>query len=207
MTKELKEHLIRCESAMNAATQILGKHEFPNNQRNWNVIRFIAVLAQHQESVLLLVLHGNPGSASALVRPVIEGAFRALWINRAATDAEVKKFNQKDSIELSFEQIAKALDIAYGGGGMFESFKKRTWNPLNSFTHGGMHQIGRFSIEQTVAGQYSEEDLREITTVVTLIVLLAISLFLEKHGYMSSAIQIQSLIKPFDSGAEGQNGK
>lgn len=183
---------------MHTSTHILSKHSFPTDNRTLTVIGFISVLVQRQESILLLVIHSNPGSASALVRPVVEGAFRALWINHPATDAEVKKFNEEDKIGLTFGEIADALDTAYGGGGMFKSFKNRTWDPLNSFTHGGMHQMGRCFIKQEIANNYSEEDLREITTLVTVIVLLAISMFLEKYGHSSAVNQIQSLVQSFD---------
>lgn len=201
MTEELKKHLICCENAMHTATQILAGHEFPTDPRTLTVIGFISVLVEHQESVLLLITHGNAGSASALIRPVVEGGFRALWINRPATDAEVKRFNEKDAIDLKFADVAVALDNAYGGGGMFQSFKTRAWDPLNSFTHGGMHQIRRRFVKGELGNDYSEGDIREITSLVTLVVLLAISLFLEKYGHESSVSRIQCLLKSFDPGA------
>ncbi len=198
MTEDLKRHVICCENAMHTATQFLAEHDFPTDSRTLTVIGFISVLVEHQESILLLIIHGNAGSASALVRPVVEGAFRALWINRPATDAEVKRFNEKDAIDLKFADLAAALDNAYGGGGMFQSFRTRTWDPLNSFTHGGMHQIRRRFVKGEVANDYSEQDLREIATLVTLVVLLTISLFLEKHGHASSVNRIQNILRDFD---------
>ena len=198
MTEELKKHLICCENAMHSATQVLAQHAFPTDPRTLTVIGFISVLVEHQESILLLIVHGNTGSASTLVRPVVEGAFRALWINRAATDAEVKRFNERDVIDLKFGDVAAALDNTYGGSGMFQSFKTRTWGPLNSYTHGGMHQIWRRFNKGEVANKYSEEDIREITTLVTLVVLLTISLFLEKHGHASSVNRVRAILRGFD---------
>lgn len=75
MTNKIKEHLIRCEKAMQSAKPILAEHGFPDDHRTVTTIGFISVLIEHQESVLLLVMHENVGSASALVRPVIEGAY------------------------------------------------------------------------------------------------------------------------------------
>jgi hypothetical protein len=91
---------------MQSAKPILAKHGFPDDHRTVTVIGFISVLVEHQESVLLLVMHEKVGSASALVRPVVEGAYRALWINLPAADEEVKKFNKKDTIDLEFGEIA-----------------------------------------------------------------------------------------------------
>lgn len=197
MTEKLREHLIRCETAMQSVKPILAKHSFPTDPRTLTVIGFISVLVEHQESILLLVMHDKGGSASALVRPVVESAFRALWINFPATDADLKKFNEKDKIELEFGEIAAAIDNAYSTGDFFQDFKTRTWRCLNSYTHGGMHQIGRRFLKNELANNYSEEEIFEITTTVTTIVLLAISCFLKKHGHAGSGDQIQALMETY----------
>ena len=204
MTKELKEHLIRCEKAMQSAKPILGKHGFPTDNRTLTVIGFISWLIEHQESILLLVMHDKAGSASALVRPVVEGAYRALWINLPATDAEVEKFNKKDKIDLEFGDIATALDNAYNMGDFFQDFKTRAWKHLNSYTHGGMHQIGRRFVKQEVANNYSDEEIYEMTTSVTTIVLLAISFFLKKQGHTDSGDQIQALLETYGPSVDGK---
>jgi hypothetical protein len=203
MTNNLKEHLIRCENAMQGAKPILGKHGFPDDPRTLTVIGFISVLVEHQESILLLVMHDKAGAASALVRPVVEGAYRALWFNLPATDAEVKKFNGKDDIDLGFGEIAKALDNAYGTGALFQGFKTLAWKHLNSYTHSGMHQIGRRFVKHEVVNNYSEQALYEITTTVTTLVLLAISFFLKKHGHVDSGDQIQALLETYGPVADG----
>lgn len=69
MTEKLKEHLNRCEKAMQSAKPILGKHGFPDDNRTVTVIGFISWLIEHQESIPLLVMHHKAGSASALLRP------------------------------------------------------------------------------------------------------------------------------------------
>ncbi len=197
MTEKLKEHLIRCEKAMQSAKPILAMHSFSTDPRTLTVIGFISVLFEHQESILLLVNHDMAGSASALFRPVVEGAYRALWINLPATDAEVKKFNEKDKIDLEFGDIARALDNAYDMGGFFKDFKTRAWKHLNSYTHGGMHQIGRRFVKQEIANNYTEDEIYEMTTSVTTIVLLAISFFLKRHDHADSGDQVQALLQTY----------
>lgn len=204
MTNNLKEHLIRCETAMQSAKPILGMHSFPTDNRTLTVIGFISVLVEYQESILLLVMHDMAGSASALVRPVVESAFRALWINLPATNAEVETFNEKDRIDREFGEIATALDNAYETGDFFQDFKTRTWKHLNSYTHGGMHQIGRRFIKNEVANNYSDEEIYEITTTVTTIVLLAILSFLKRHGHVDSGDQIQALMETYGPVADGK---
>jgi hypothetical protein len=198
----LKEHMIRCEKAMQSAKPILAKHGFPDDHRTVTVIGFVSALIEHQESILLLVVHENAGSASALVRPVVEGAYRALWINLPATNEEVEKFNEKDKIDLEFGEIAAVLDSAYNMGDFFQDFKARTWKHLNSYTHGGMQQIGRRFVNHEVVNNYTEEEIYEMTTTVTTIVLLAISFFLKRHGHVESGNEIQALIKTYGPGLE-----
>ena len=93
-------NLIRCEKAVQGIKPILGQHAFTTDNRNLTVIGFISWLIEHHEAILLLTMHDMPGSASALLRPVVEGSYRALWINLPATDDEVKAFNDKDKIDL-----------------------------------------------------------------------------------------------------------
>jgi hypothetical protein len=202
LTETLKQHLIRCEKAMQSAKPILAKYGFPDDRRTVTVIGFISILVEHQESVLLLVMHEKPGSASALVRPVVEGAFRAMWINLPATDEEVEKFNQKDKIDLQFDGIAEALDKAYGGETFLHDFKKHAWKSLNSYTHGGMHQIGRRFVKHEVENNYNERELYEFTTTATTIVLLAISFFLKKQGHLDSGDEVQALISTYGPAVE-----
>jgi len=204
MTEKLKHHLILYEKAMQSAKPILGEHSFPTDSRTLTVISFISVLIEFQESILLLVMHNYKGSASALFRPVVEGAYRALWINLPATEAEVTKFVERDKIDLEFGQIATALDSAYGMGDFFQNFKARAWKHLNSYTHGGMHQIGRRFTKNEVANNYSDEELYEMTTSVTTIILLTISFFLKRHGHIDSGDKIQALLETYGPLVDGK---
>jgi len=204
MTNELKEHLIRCEKAVQYAKPILGKHGFPDDYRTVTVIGFISVLIEHQESVLLLIMHDKAGSAFALARPIVEGAYRGLWLNLPATDEELKKFNEKDKIDPEFGAIAAALDLAYGTEDFFQDFKNRAWKSLNSYTHGGMHQIGRRFIKHEVLNSYTDGEIYEITTTVTTLVLVLISIFLKKQGHADSAKGIDALIETFGPVADGK---
>jgi hypothetical protein len=50
---------------------------------------------------------------------------------------------------------------------------------------------------------YSAEEIYETTTSVTTIVLLVISLFLQRHGHADSAYQIYALIGTYGPVADG----
>jgi hypothetical protein len=202
VTEELKEHLIRCEKAVQGIKPILGQHGFTADNRNLTVIGFISWLIEHHEAILLLTMHDMPGSASALLRPVVEGSYRALWINLPATDEEVKTFNDKDKIDLKFGDIAAALDAAYNMAGFFEGLKDRTWKHLNSYTHGGMLQIGRRFTKDEVANNYTDDEIYEMTTTATTVILLTVSSFLKRNGHNDSGEMIQGFLETYGPLAE-----
>jgi len=206
MTKELSEHLTRCEKAIQSAKPILGKHSFPDDYRTVTVIGFISVLIEHQEAVLLLIMHNMAGSAFALARPIVEGAYRGAWLNLPATDDELKKFNEQDKVDQEFGAIATALDRAYGTEDFFQGFKNKAWKSLNSYTHGGMHQIGRRFVKHEVLNNYTDAEIYEITTTVTTLVLVLISLFLKKQGHGDSGKEIDALVETFGPVADGKKG-
>jgi hypothetical protein len=197
MTKELGEHLIRCEKAIQSAKPIIGKHGFPDDHRTVTVIGFISMLIEHQESALLLIMHDKVGSAFALGRPIVEGTYRGLWINACATDGEVKRFNEKDKIDLEFGEIAAALDPAHNTESFFQDFKNRAWKALNSYTHGGMHQLGRRFAKHEVANNYTDGEVYEMTTTATTCVLILISRFLARQGHADSAKAVDDLVGTF----------
>jgi len=203
MTEALKKHLARCEQAVQAAKPILAQHGFPDDRRTLTVIGFVSILIEHQEAILILVNHGLPGSAAALFRPVVEGSYRALFFNLPASDEQVNNFVVKDELPLKFGEIAAALDTAYGMDDFFQDFKNRSWGHLNSYTHGGMHQIGRRFLKGEVANNYPDAELYELTTSATTIVLLTISIFLKRHGHAESAARIDALMEKYGSQVGG----
>jgi hypothetical protein len=204
MTPKLREHMVKCEKAMQSAKPIIGKHPFPDDYRTTTVIGFISILVEHQEAFLLLVMHDMVGSAFALGRPIVEGMYRALWLNVCATDDDLKRFNEKDEIDLTLAQMADAIDPAHNVGDFFADFKKRAWKALNSYTHTGMLQIGRRFKGHEVVNSYSEGEIYELTTTVTTCVLVVISRFLAKQGHADDAKAIDALLETYGPVADGQ---
>jgi hypothetical protein len=203
---KIREHMIRCEKAIQSSKPILGKHPFPDDYRTVTVIGFISMLIEHQESALLLIMHDKVGSAFALGRPIVEGAYRGLWINACATDQEIKKFNEKDEIDLGFGEIAAALDPAHNTGDFFQDFKNRAWKALNSYTHGGMHQLGRRFTKHEVLNNYTEDEIYEMTTTATTCVLILVSRFLARQGHAGDAKAIDALLETYGPLADGPKG-
>jgi hypothetical protein len=204
MTPKLREHLVKCENAMQSAKPILGKLHFPDDYRTTVVIGFISILVEHQEAFLLLAVREMFGSAFALGRPIVEGMYRALWLNVCATDQELNRFIQKDEIRLTLAELAEAIDPAHNSGDLFQGLKKNAWKALNSYTHTGMLQIGRRFTKHEVENDYSEGEICEMTTTLTTCVLIVISRFLAKQGHPDDAKAIDALVETYGPVADGQ---
>jgi hypothetical protein len=62
-------------------------------------------------------------------------------------------------------------------------------------------------VKHEVANNYTEEEIYEMTTTVTTIVLLAISFFLKKHGHVDSGNEIQALLETYGPVPDGRKAK
>jgi hypothetical protein len=125
-----------------------------------------------------------------------------LWINACATDEEIEKFNKKDKIDLDFGKIAAALDPAHNTRDFFQDFKNRAWKALNSYTHGGMLQLGRRFTQHEVVNNYTDSEIYEMTTTATTCVLILISRFLARQGHAADAKAVDDLVETFGPVAE-----
>jgi hypothetical protein len=203
---QLSAHLVQLEQVVQAAKPLLGRYEYPDDYRTVTVIGFMAQIIEHQEAVLLLIDEDLVGSALALMRPVVEAMYRGLWIDKCATDEEVKRFIEKDEIEARFTTLAKAIDEKYETHGAFEGLKKRTWSLLNSLTHTGMHQLKRRFTAHDARPSYTEAQIIQATTTVTTCVLILISQFFASRNYRNESLEIENLLKSYGPLAQSSRG-
>ncbi len=110
MTPETTQHLNTVEGVIVKAKAILGRHSYPDDLRSVVVMGTLTQIIEHHEAVLLSIRKDKMGSAFALVRCILEGVYRGLWINFCATDAEIQDFEQKDRT-LRFE--LRSLTVQY----------------------------------------------------------------------------------------------
>ncbi len=190
------------EAAIEKAKAMLSSHEYPDDLRTVIVAGMIDQAIEHHQAMLLLIRSGKVGSAFALARSVSEGMYRGLWINLCATDAELKKFEDKDDIELGMGRLAEAIDTSYQTGGFYANLKKRSWDALNSYTHTGMLQLGRRFTGHELNPAYTEGEIFEITTSVTTCVLLLVMHFFQIQKLPDEAKAIEALIGTYGPAAK-----
>ncbi len=199
---ETGEHLSRVERAIQEAKRLLAEHGFPDTPRTVVVIGLIDQMIEHHEAMLLLIRNGKIGSAFVLERSIFESAYRGLWINFCATDAEIQRFEQHDELRLGMTEMARAIDTNYRAHGFFEDFKDRAWSALCSYTHTGMLQLGRRFTGHDVMPSYSDEEIFEAATAVTTCILLLVGKFLAVQNHDDDCRAAEALIETYGPAAQ-----
>ena len=188
------EHLNRVEKRIRTARRLLAQHGYPDDLRTVVVSGFIDQMIEHHAALLLLIRSRLVGSAFALVRSIVEGMYRGLWINYCATDDEIKKFEKDDQIRLTMAEMAEAIDEKYHAQGFFAAMKERGWYSLNSYAHTGMLQLGRRFTGHDLELAYTEEQIYEVTTTATTCTLLLVGKFLAVQNHAEESAAAERLI-------------
>jgi hypothetical protein len=193
MKPETTEHLNKVERAIQKAKRLLANHGYPDTLRTVVVIGFIDQMIEHHESMLLLVRNGKIGSAFVLARSIFESAYRGVWVNFCATDAEIQHFEQHDELPVNMPQMASAIDEKYRAHDFFQDLKNRAWPALCSYTHTGLLQLGRRFTGHNVQPDYSEDEIFEATTAVTTCIVLLVGKFLAVQNHTEECRAAEAL--------------
>jgi hypothetical protein len=186
--KELKSS----EAVILEVKKILNGNKYTDEEYSTTVAGFIDQAIEHVEAINLLVRSNINGSAFALVRPVAEALVRGVWFTACATQDQVLKFRKEDKIDPSFGDMSAAIDQTCGID-FFADFKKRNWNPLNSYTHTGILQIGRRFTGHVLEPSYKDGEITEAIKLVTACLLLLVRPYLVRQKHSDSAKAIDAL--------------
>jgi hypothetical protein len=174
--------------------RVITPLEYPDDEWSTTVAAFIDQAFEHHAAIVLLIRSALFGSAFALLRSLVEIVIRGVWIAACATHAEIKRFREKDEIDHSFGNMAKAIDAACGID-YFHDLKKNNWAALNSYTHTGILQLGRRFTGDKLSPSYKDEEKIEVIRTGTTMLLLIVRPFLARHGHKNEAIQIDEIGK------------
>lgn len=86
MSPETVEHLGRVEEVMRKAKLILARYSYPDDARTVTVMGTVTQIIEHHEAMLLLIRNDKIGSSFALIRSIVEGVYRGMWMNFCATE-------------------------------------------------------------------------------------------------------------------------
>jgi hypothetical protein len=191
---EVEKQLKLAEGVAIEIKKVITPLKYPDDEWSTTVAAFIDQAFEHHAAIILLIRSALFGSAFALLRLLIEIVVRGVWIAACATDAEIQRFREKDEIDHTFGDMAKAIDAACGID-YFYDLKKRSWAALNSYTHTGNLQLGRRFTGDRLNPSYKDGEKIEVIRTGTTMLLLIVRPFLAKHGHKKEAVQIDEIGK------------
>jgi len=133
------------------------------------VAAIFSLTSEHHGAILHLLKTGRfDGSAFALVRPLIDGAYRAQWIYSCAKPDIVARIKNGEDVYPGMINMADEIEKKVDADGMFASIKPYI-KALHGYTHGGLEQLGRrFNVTGTaVQPNYSDAEKLEIVKATT----------------------------------------
>jgi hypothetical protein len=163
-------HAIQTAEEMRGSIQVsVPENPLMDTDEKLLVAGIFSLVMEHHGAILHLLKTGQfDGSAFALVRPLIEGAYRAHWIYACAEPDKVLRIkNGENGYPKSLIHIAKEVEKKTEAGGFFASIAPYT-QALHGYTHGGLEQLGRrFNSAGDLTPDYSDAEKIEIVRVTT----------------------------------------
>ncbi|MBA8888889.1 hypothetical protein FHW12_003125 [Dokdonella fugitiva] len=135
------------EESERAIHPLFDDAECPASDRARFAASLLAQVHEHAISIRLLLAMPSPGNrfgtACALMRPILEGLVRGLWILDCATDDQVQEriANDDDAWRPGLGVMSEAVDAALHTDGFYRGLHNRFYNAMCSYTHGGMRVV------------------------------------------------------------------
>jgi len=163
----------RSEDIIQKIDATLHGAEISSDDRHRLAGACLDVAIEHQKAIVVLINRKFFGSAFALVRAQFETYIRGLWLERCATEKEVDAFKW-DVIGKSFKAIIAEIENCEGyNEGVLSSVRTKSWDAMNSYTHGGYMQAVRRMSEDYMEPNYSADEIEEVLNFANSIGMLA----------------------------------
>jgi hypothetical protein len=191
--ERINQELSRNRQVRNQIEIARERQGYPANEQNGALIAYFDIIIEHHDAIGVLIERNLIGSSFALVRPVEETFYRALWVNACATSAQISQLVKDDGFKFPADMMEK-VDTAYATQDFFQELKRSGWSSMCSYTHSGQFQITRrLGSDGGVGPNYSEAEVIEVLRRTTAVLLLAAILFFKSVGCDSVASEMEKL--------------
>lgn len=148
--------LMQSQAFHSSLIGVFEQHPMPPSRRAHVAYGLCSVAFAHSHAVFTLIVHKNNSSAFAILRVLYECLLRGNWVLRAASedwiDAMFESKPSPDSQTLGFpfpsvDEMLVDIGAQPASGVVRDLAALKTpagWNAMNSYTHGGQYQIGRY---------------------------------------------------------------
>ena len=197
------------DKGINLSSRIGGmviKYDYPNDDKSLILLAYHSIVAEHHKAIHLLIQNNLYGSAFALVRAMYEPLYRAQWVNKCATEEQIKKIIKGKDAFPKMYKIVKDIDSAYGTGDFWQMIKRNSWSPMNDYTHTGIRQISRRFKEDEVSPNYDSGELIEVLNNTNMALLLMALFFFNVFRKTKEIKEVEQMIMEYSNVKEQSVG-
>ena len=164
--QELDQVIARSEQFQDELFLQFQQYGFGDDKKSLAVISMCNIAQEHAISLRELTKLRLLTSAMGLLRLQYEALVRAMWALYAASDSSIIKLvapltpENEQVAKNGLPGVSKMMDEIEkkGPAGLHKhlsEFKDYSWQPLNSFVHGGIHAVNRSNTGYPVHIHYS----------------------------------------------------
>jgi hypothetical protein len=169
VSKQLQDEIRKAELMHNFISGTVPDKFIGDTDQKLLVAAIYSLTSELHAAILYLLKAGRyDGSALALVRPLIDGAYRAHWIHSCAKPDIVVRIKNGENVYPGLINMAEEIEKKVDVDGMFAAIKPYI-NALHGYTHGGLEQLGRRfdSTGTAVQPNYSDGEKLEVVKATT----------------------------------------
>lgn len=177
VSKEVLEEIANAEAMHNFILATMPGGFVSDTDVKILVAALFSLTLEHHGAILYLLKAGRfDGSAFTLVRPLVDGTYRAHWIYACAKPDIVVRIKNGEDVYPGLINMATEVEKKSDAGGVFAAIAPYI-HALHGYTHGGIEQLGRrFNAAGDVQANYADgEKLEAIKATTGYITALAIA--------------------------------
>jgi hypothetical protein len=125
----------------------------------------------------------------------MEAFVRGAWFQRCATPEQVEAFVEKEALELKFGELVESLEKhADFSDKVLSNLKHSSWKAMNSYTHGGMLQLGRRIKGGTIEPNFAADEVIEVLKASGTFALLALRQIAYLAGQEALSTEVEKML-------------
>jgi hypothetical protein len=168
MSRELQKEIDRAAENNTFIVRTIPDKFIGNSDEKILIASMFSLVLEHHGAILHLFGTGQfDGSALALVRPLIDSAYRAHWIYSCASEENIAKIRKGEDVYPGLINMATEIEKRVSADGFFLGVGPYI-KALHGYTHGGLEQLGRrFDADGDVRPSYSDDEKSEAIRATT----------------------------------------
>jgi Family of unknown function (DUF6988) len=168
ISKEIAGQIQKADEMHNFIQKTMPDKFTPDSDQKLLVAGLFSLLMEHHGAILYLLQSGRfDGSALALVRPLIDAAYRAHWVYACAKPDIIVRIRKGEKVYPGLLNMATEVEKRIDAGGFFTTVVPYI-TALHGYTHGGLEQLGRrFDSAGDVRPNYGDAEKIEAVSATT----------------------------------------